>query len=184
VWRVALECLALRNRSSPPTYSFTHLSYTWGTSRAHGFHGVYLGDLERLQDIQKKRDVTNRDWQRIILRNIGQSFGWNMESDGSEIVVDTRDLWWAVHSKMQNPDYSNMLLLSRAASFLEDMMKRQQRYIAKQGFDALINKIHLDAEGHVVEPFLALSDREAREERQRLWEEKSAEDLVQEALIR
>ena len=158
--------------------------YTWGTSRAHGFHGVYLGDLERLQDIQKKRDVTNRDWQRIILRNIGQSFGWDMESEGSQIVVDTRDLWWAVHNKMQTPDYSNMLLLSRATMILEDMMQRQHRYMTKQGFDALINKIHLDAEGHIIEPFLALTDSIAREERQRMWEEKSADDLEQEALIR
>lgn len=39
------------------------LGYTWGTSREHGFHGVYLGDLDRLQDIQRKRDATNRDWQ-------------------------------------------------------------------------------------------------------------------------
>lgn len=50
--------------------------YTWGTSRAHGFHGVYLGDLERLQGIQKKRDATNRDWQKVILRNVGKSLGW------------------------------------------------------------------------------------------------------------
>ena len=44
--------------------------FTFATSRAHGFHGVYLGDVERLQEIQKKRDATNRDWQRIILRNL------------------------------------------------------------------------------------------------------------------
>jgi DNA mismatch repair ATPase MutL len=37
---------------------------------------VYLGDLERLQGIQKKRDATNRDWQKVILRNIGKSLGW------------------------------------------------------------------------------------------------------------
>ena len=55
---------------------FDVLRYTWGTSRAHGFHGVYLGDLERLQGIQKKRDATNRDWQKVILRNVGKSLGW------------------------------------------------------------------------------------------------------------
>jgi hypothetical protein len=32
--------------------------------------------LERLQGIQKKRDATNRDWQKVILRNIGKSLGW------------------------------------------------------------------------------------------------------------
>jgi hypothetical protein len=35
-----------------------------------------LGDLERLQGIQKKRDATNRDWQKVILRNVGKSLGW------------------------------------------------------------------------------------------------------------
>lgn len=159
-------------------------SYTWGTSRAHGFHGVYLGDLERLQDIQRKRDVTNRGWQRIILRNVGESFGWTRDGGGAEIVVDTRDLWWAVHTKMQTPDYRNMLLLSRATAFLEDLMRRQHRYMTRQGFEALIDKIHLDAEGHVVEPFIALNDGDARERRQRLWAERSADDLEQEALIR
>ena len=58
------------------TFWFHKFSYTWGTSRAHGFHGVYLGDLERLQGIQKKRDATNRDWQKVILRNVGKSLGW------------------------------------------------------------------------------------------------------------
>lgn len=159
-------------------------SYTWGTSRAHGFHGVYLGDLERLQDIQKKRDVTNRDWQRIILRNIGKSFGWEMDCEGSQFAVDTRDLWWEVHNKMQIPDYSNMLLLSRIRNLLEELMSRQHRYLTKQGYNAVINKIHLDAEGAVVEPFVALTDREAREKRQRMWDAKLAVDLEEEALIR
>jgi hypothetical protein len=143
-----------------------------------------LGDIERLQEIQKKRDVTNRDWQRIILRNIGQSLGWDMDSEGSEIVVDTRQLWWEVHSKMQDRDYSNMLLLSRMTALLEDLMNRQHRYMTKQGYDAIINKIHLDAEGHIIEPFVAMTDGEARERRQRIWEAKWAVDLEQESLIR
>lgn len=73
--------------------------YTWGTSRKHGFHGVYLGDLERLQDIQKKRDATNRAWQRIILRNIGKAVGWDMDSNekaafggAAPPVVETRQV--------------------------------------------------------------------------------------------
>ena len=35
-----------------------------------------MGDLERLQGIQKKRDATNRAWQKVILRNVGKSLGW------------------------------------------------------------------------------------------------------------
>jgi hypothetical protein len=152
--------------------------YTWGTSRSQGFHGVYLGDLNRLQEIQRKRDVTNRDWQRIILRNIGKSLGWDMETlpDGSlgsckskpvsptdpSNVLETRQLWWHVHNKLNSPEYKNMLLLVRMQEALEEIM---------------INKIHLDTAGHVVEPFVELSDSQAREERQKAWYENFAMDI-------
>lgn len=170
-------------------------SYTWGTSRAHGFHGVYLGDLERLQDIQLKRDLTNRDWQRIILRNIGKSVGWNMDvAETSKMpvkgvegpsVVETRQLWWQVHKKRQNPDYSNMLLLVKVEDFLENLMlSRNQKFITKYAFEQIIEKAHLDAEGQVVEPFVALADRHDREERQRVWYEMLALDLEEECLIK
>lgn len=88
--------------------------YTWATSRQHGFHGVYLGDLERLQDIQKKRDATNRGWQRVILRNIArQSNEEDILEDCTryhnprfhrEGVVETKHLWWKIAQKMQNPE--------------------------------------------------------------------------------
>ncbi|KAL3766068.1 hypothetical protein ACHAW5_007763 [Stephanodiscus triporus] len=88
--------------------------YTWATSRQHGFHGVYLGDLERLQDIQKKRDATNRGWQRVILRNIAkQSIEEEILEDCTkyhnprfhrENVVETKRLWWNIAQKMQNPE--------------------------------------------------------------------------------
>jgi len=123
--------------------------YTWGTSRAHGFHGVYLGDLARLQDIQKKRDKVNRDWQRIILRNIGMSMGWEIDvldddEDGVSMpcsgprAVETRQLWWQVHNKMQNPDYSNMLLLAKMEAYLEDLMMRKQKYITKNAYEKMV----------------------------------------------
>jgi 2,3-bisphosphoglycerate-dependent phosphoglycerate mutase len=90
--------------------------YTWATSRQHGFHGVYLGDLERLQDIQKKRDATNRGWQRVILRNIArQSNEEDILEDGNRYhnpnfhrdgVVETKHLWWKIVQKMQNPEVS------------------------------------------------------------------------------
>jgi hypothetical protein len=88
--------------------------------------------LKRLQEIQRKRDATNRDWQRIILRNIGKSLGLlggDSSSSGSSSttttsttivnggrpvdVIETRQLWWQIHQKMQSPDYGNMLLLIR-----------------------------------------------------------------------
>lgn len=190
--------------------------YTWGTSRAHGFHGVYLGDLERLQGIQRKRDRTNRDWQRIILRNIVKSLGWEMDENDSDSVLgtgprvlETRQLWWQVHSKMQNQDYSNMLLLARMADELEDRMSnRKQKFITKAAYEQMVcmcpfahdfvwhvflipqcllvqvNKLHLDTEGSVVEPFVALGDRENREERQRKWYETLSLDLEEECLIK
>mmetsp|Transcript_22289 Transcript_22289/g.36895 ORF Transcript_22289/g.36895 Transcript_22289/m.36895 type:complete len:531 (-) Transcript_22289:26-1618(-) len=179
--------------------------YTWGTSRAHGFHGVYLGDLERLQDIQRKRDVTNRDWQRIILRNIGKSLiqkdgqddDDDNEDDGncekelsssksSGVVFETRQLWWQLHTKMkEKPEYEKMLLLVRMKDHLENLMyARRQRFLTYQGFDSIVQKLHLDAEGQIIEPFVALADQEDRDERQRIWHESLALDLEEECLIK
>ena len=178
------------------------VSFSWGTSRAHGFHGVYLGDLARLQEIQKKRDATNRDWQRIILRNIGKSLGWDMETmpDGSlgscsksiptcpsdpSNVVETRQLWWLVHNKLKAPEYKNMLLLLRMEEALETIMHSHRRkYTTKFAYEGLINKIHLDTEGCVVEPFVDLACRQVREERQKMWSEALASEIEEECLIR
>ena len=180
--------LSLSHRFVKLTF-FDLCRYTWGTSRAHGFHGVYLGDVERLQDIQKKRDATNRSWQRIILRNIGKEVGWDFDSQdratfgGAEPpVAETRDLWWQVHRKMRSPEYSNMLLLQRVRDSLETLMyERKQRYITKRNYEHLIDQVHLDTEGHVVEPFVLLADRQNREERERLYYELAIE-LEEEAL--
>lgn len=120
--------------------------YTWGTSHAHGFHGVYLGDLVRLQEIQRKRDATNRDWQRIILRNIAKSLG--LGEVGGRNVMETRQLWWQIHQKMQSPEYGNMLLLIRMLNCLEDLMdNRKQKYITHTSYENWLQKIHLDTEG-------------------------------------
>jgi len=158
--------------------------YTWGTSRKHGFHGVYLGDLERLQDIQKKRDVTNRDWQRIILRNLAKG----LLEDGSSHpnpVFETRQLWFQVHTKMSESEYNNMLLLVRMKDHLEQLLlERKQRFLTMAAYESIVNKLHLDAEGHVVEPFMALDDEKDRDERQRVWYESIALDLEEECLIK
>jgi hypothetical protein len=184
---------------SPP--HFLLYSYTWGTSRKHGFHGVYLGDLERLQDIQRKRDVTNRDWQRIILRNIAKSLigqeegGVKVdlnddeelnESLASTVVFETRQLWWQLHTKMrEKPEYEKMLLLVRMKDHLEELMyTRRQHFLTYQGFESIVKKLHLDAEGQIIEPFVALADQEDRNERQRIWHENLVLDLEEECLIK
>lgn len=158
--------------------------YTWGTSRQHGFHGVYLGDLDRLQDIQRKRDVTNRDWQRIILRNIAISLATE-ENQTDKPVFETRQLWWQIHSKMQSPGYGNMLLLAKMRDQLEGLMyDRKQRFLTMAGYESIIDKIHLDTEGCVIEPFIPLDDTDDRNERQRIWHEMLADELEEECLIK
>ena len=155
-----------------------------------------------MQEIQKKRDATNRDWQRIILRNVGKSLGWDLDAlndadagsckkqttNNGEVdsrAISTRQLWWQIHSKMDSPDYSNMILLQRMKSSLEDLMyERKQLYVTKVTFNNLINKLHLDAEGKVVEPFTALADRKERAERHRVWHQRLTIDLEEECLIK
>lgn len=160
-----------------------------------------MGDLERLQDIQRKRDVTNRDWQRIILRNIGKSLietdieiSDDAEGEQNElpatktegVVFETRQLWWQLHTKMnEKPEYEKMLLLVRMKDHLEDLMNtRRQRYLTYQGFESIVKKLHLDAEGQIIEPFVALADQKDRDERQRIWHENLALDLEEECLIK
>lgn len=161
-----------------------------------------MGDLERLQDIQKKRDASNRNWQRVILYNIAKSLH---EQSGSEqtmetfaeceasfpkeldrqFVYETRQLWWKLHEKMQSPEHGNMLLLVRMKDELEHRMyQRKQRYMTFAKYEELVNKLHLDAEGHVVEPFALISERNDREEKQKLYVESIAQDLEEECLIK
>jgi hypothetical protein len=209
------------------------LRYTWGTDMEHGFNGVYLGDLERLQDIQRKRDTSNRNWQRIILYNIAKELhedssapdhsrpilfsgqgadtkesaihknnsnnakeegvvktSGNSESPfpkdlNRKFVFETRQLWFKLHEKMQQTEYGNMLLLVRMRDELEHRMyHRKQRFLTFAGFEELVNKLHLDSEGHVVEPFVALSERRDRDELHRIYVEEIAKDLEEECLIR
>lgn len=183
--------------------------YTWATSRAHGFHGVYLGDLKRLQEIQRKRDSTNRDWQRIILRNLGKSLdgkggdefvGSNANNTTTDAgtgtcpsratsnskVMEIRQLWWQIHTKMQQKEFSNMLILVRMKDRLEALMyKRKQRFITYGAFERLINKIHLDTKGQIVEPFVDLKESGiSTEDRAKLYHENMALDLEEECLIK
>ena len=161
--------------------------YTWATSHQHGFHGVYLGDLERLQDIQSKRDATNRDWQRIILRNVARQMNENLAEEGVEFdgVMEIRQLYFQIDSKMKQNEFGNMLLLMRMKSHLENLMwKRKQRYLTMEAFENILNKLHLDAEGHVVEPFENMADETSREKRAKDWFELHATELEEECLIK
>jgi hypothetical protein len=175
--------------------------YTWGTDLKHGFHGVYLGDLSRLQDIQAKRDTTNRNWQTVILYNIAKSLHEEASStEGDEIdtsatcgdavfpkdldrrfVYETRQLWWKLHEKMQTTEYANMLLLVRMKDELEERcFVNKQRHITFGAYENIVNKLHVDTEGHVVEPFVEIAERHDREERQRIYNESMAQDMEEE----
>lgn len=169
--------------------------YTWATSRQHGFHGVYLGDLERLQDIQRKRDATNRWWQRVILRNIARRASDEVAKEDDmcfhdphfhgEDVVQTKHLWWLIVRKMQDPDFANMLLLVRMKEFLESLMcirrcrnSKTYRYIPLATYEKMVEQIHLSSEGEVVDPFVSLECRLDREQRQRRWIESLNKDKM------
>mmetsp|Transcript_28188 Transcript_28188/g.50986 ORF Transcript_28188/g.50986 Transcript_28188/m.50986 type:complete len:656 (-) Transcript_28188:61-2028(-) len=167
--------------------------YTWATSRQHGFHGVYLGDLERLQDIQKKRDATSRQWQRMILRNIAKQVNEeDVEHDDEcfhnphfhgENIVETKHLWWKITKKMQHPEFANMLLLVRMKEYLESLLSYRRsrktktyRYIPLETYEKMVEQVHLDSAGEVVDPFVSLEDRADREFRQRRWIKSLNED--------
>ena len=47
-----------------------------------------------------------------------------------------------------------------------------------------LDKLHLNSEGHVVEPFVAMTDTDARKKRAQEWYEMLALDLEEECLIK
>lgn len=115
----------------------------------------------------------------------------NCKNEGSDahgtdtVVFETRQLWWQLHSKMrEKPEYEKMLLLVRMKDHLEKLVYRRQRLLTYQGFESIVKKLHLDTEGLVIEPFVALADQEDRDERQRIWYENLALDLEEECLIK
>jgi hypothetical protein len=62
------------------------------------------------------------------------------------------------------------------------MYRRKQRFLTFAGYEELVNKLHLDTEGHVVEPFVALSERHDREQRQQIYLQSIEHDLQEECL--
>ena len=159
----------------------------------HNFQ-IDLGDMKRLQEIQEKRDITSRNWQRIILHNIATQCQISNPSNTylSDIcdsaVMEVRQLWWQIHNKINsNPEFSNMILLQRAKDYLEDFMHNgnsRQRYITLQSYKWIVNQIHLEMEGKVIEPFVELNERRSQEERAKKWYSMHALDLEEEALIK
>lgn len=133
--------------------------YTWATSHQYGFHGVYLGDLERLQEIQRQRDVASRDWQRVILRNLAKSILLSHVKNGDSPVVETYQLYLQICNKMQHQEFSNMLLLRRMKDEIETILCRKMKYLGLDEFEAILAEVHLDAEGQLVEPFECLKSK-------------------------
>lgn len=64
------------------------------------------------------------------------------------------------------------------------MYERKQRFLTMSGYESIIDKIHLDAEGCVIEPFVPLTCSDDRSERQRKWNESLALELEEECLIK
>jgi hypothetical protein len=69
-----------------------------------------------------------------------------------------------------------MLLLVRMKEFLEGLLAyrrgrttKNYRYIPLKTYEKILEQIHLDSAGMVVDPFVSLEDRVDREERQRRW---------------
>ena len=129
-----------------------------------------------------------REWQRIILRNVGKTLGWDMDhttGSNSSKVIETRQLWWQIQQKMKTHEYGNMLLLVKMEDTLEKLMyANKQKYVTMRQYETMIDQLHVDAEGRLVEPFVALNDRQKRKEREQLWYESLALDLEGEALIK
>lgn len=148
--------------------------------------------MKRLQEIQEKRDITSRNWQRIILHNIAKQVPSLSKAYLSDIcdskVIEVRQLWWQIHNKINsNSEFSNMILLQRARDYLEDFMHNgnsRQRYITLQSYKWIVNQIHLDMEGKVIEPFEELNERRCQEERAKKWYSMQALDLEEEALMK
>ena len=174
--------------------------YTWATSRQYGFHGVYLGDLERLQDIQEKRDATSRWWQRVILRNIAKQIieeeecehkiFYDAQHHGGDDILETKHVWYKLTKKMQNPEYGNMLLLVRMKEYLESLLayrkgisNKNLRYIPLACYEKIVEKIHMGSAGEVIDPFVSLEDRQDREDRQRRWIEGLSLNVESHSLI-
>jgi hypothetical protein len=100
-------------------------------------------------------------------------------------MLSVRQLWFEIHKKMQLSEYHNMLLLIKMEDELEELMhKRRTKLLTVSKYERMIDKLHLDTEGQVVEPFIALSDQDDREKRLQQWYESIVVDLEEDCLIK
>lgn len=89
-----------------------------------------------------------------------------------------------------NAQFANMLLLVRMKEYLESLLayrkqrsNKATRYIPLDMYEKIVEKIHLDSAGEVVDPFVSLEDRHDREERQRRWIEGLSLNVESHSLI-
>lgn len=100
-------------------------------------------------------------------------------------MLSVRQLWFQIHKKMQLPEYNNMLLLVKMEEELERLMhKGKKKFLTVSKYERMLDRLHLDTAGQLVEPFIALSDQADREKRQQLWDESVSMDLEEECLIK
>jgi len=86
---------------------------------------------------------------------------------------------------MQKAEYQNMLLLAKMEDALEHLMYvRNQRFITQAKYEELVNQLHLDAKGTVVEPFVAVADQTDRAEREKAWYENLSIEMEEECSVR
>lgn len=79
-------------------------------------------------------------------------------------------------SLLAHVQFANMLLLVRMKEYLESLLAYRRsrktktyRYIPIDAYEKIVERIHFDSAGSVVDPFVSLEDRVDREERQRSW---------------
>lgn len=102
------------------------------------------------------------------MRNIGNSVGWKADGSRNEIdtkTVETEYLLSQLREKRQTEGYSNMLLLLRMEVELQQLVRNGRSELTEKRYEEMVNQIHLDTSGKVVEPFEALADRKVTKEK-------------------
>merc|ERR1712032_1696967 len=102
--------------------------YSWKTSRAYGFHGVYLRDVDRLRELNFKLDKRNRHWQGIIINNIVCSIGEENSVNDKAFVVATHDLYNKLQEKIDSNEYKNVLLIEHFKDYIENLLVKRRQW--------------------------------------------------------
>lgn len=127
-----------------------------------------------------KKDTKHRDWQRVILVKLVDSMirkaepGVERKVNGVEqIWIDVLQVYRKLKRKMrERPEYARMRLLINMKDHLEEWVKRRSKHvITPQEWEEIIDKLHAEASGKVVDPFVPINTTECQEERERIWYE-------------